>query len=236
MDGPDSNVLVKRALVQSKLMKLDTINSIRRKETVKIRVPFLFYPDMNIKVYWDLWMTLVLVVSCIHTPVDIAFSNSEDHWTANDIMGLVMDIFFLIDILFCFFSAYEDIDEDIIDNRKKIAIHYLSGWFAIDVLAILPIQLFFSSAGKTSNVNEMIRIVRLGKLSKLLKLLKLLRVLKVLKNQSKIMDQMNSFVTLDMGINRIMFFFAIFLMLSHIVSCLWIISANMMDDEEVVVG
>lgn len=210
------------------------MNSLRRNdsEVKRPRVPFLFYPDMSLKIYWDLWMTLVLVVSCIQTPVDIAFSSSNNNWTVNSIMSLIMDIFFLIDILFCFFSAYEDDNDDIIESRKVIAINYISGWFVIDVLAILPVQLFFGTTGEQSNLNEMIRIVRLGKLSKLLKLLKLLRVLKVLKNQGKIMDQMNSFVTLDMGINRICFFFAIFLMLAHIVSCLWIISANMMDDDD----
>jgi hypothetical protein len=140
--------------------------------------------------YWDVLITLILLVSCIQTPIDIAFSGSASNqeWSKNDYLNTVMDLMFLVDILVCFFSAY-DIDDEIIDDRKRIAINYLTGWFLVDTLAIFPVNLFLGGNGDgTSNYNELVRIIRLGKLTKLLKFLKLLRLIKVLKQQNKIMN------------------------------------------------
>lgn len=74
----------------------------------------------------------------------------------------------------------------------------------------------------------MLRIIRLGKLTKLLKLL---RLLKMMKNQSKILNQMDSFVSVDIGVNRIMFFCAMIVLMCHIIACLWIVQANMVESD-----
>lgn len=57
---------------------------------------------------------------------------------------LIIDLIFLLDIFVIFFSAYEDEDLKIQDDRKSIAKNYLKGWFCIDVAAILPIETIFS--------------------------------------------------------------------------------------------
>ena len=84
-------------------------------------------------------------------------------------------------------------DFETIDSHKEIAILYLKGWFWIDLLAILPIQVFMpkedisdvTSTGSGADLNQMVRILRLGRLSKLVKLLKLLRIFKMLKQDKK---------------------------------------------------
>lgn len=65
-----------------------------------------------------------------------------------------------------------------------------------------------------------------------MKFVKLLRLIKIVKGQKKIMSQMNSFMQIGIGMDRIMFFMAMFLMLSHITTCLWVICANFMDADE----
>jgi hypothetical protein len=84
--------------------------------------------------------------------------------------------------------------------------------------------------GESKNINELVRIVRLGKLSKLFKFLKLLRLIKIMKQQNKIMGQMNSFMQVGMGMDRLMFFAFMLIMLCHISSCLWVICANFNED------
>lgn len=37
--------------------------------------PFLFYPEDQYKIYWDLFITVILLASCIITPWRIAFSD-----------------------------------------------------------------------------------------------------------------------------------------------------------------
>lgn len=83
-------------------------------------------------------------------------------------------------MLVIFNSAYITEDFETEDDRKTIAVNYLSSWFIIDLLAILPLQEMTSSSEfKVSNV---LRVLRLGRLSKILKLMKLMRTLRFLKN------------------------------------------------------
>ena len=92
-----------------------------------------------------------------------------------------IDIFFLIDIFFSFNTSLTDEDFQSIEDRKIIAFVYLRGWFIVDVLAILPFELFLGGSG----LNDVVRIARIGRLYRLIKLTKLLRVFKIVKESSK---------------------------------------------------
>ena len=52
-----------------------------------------------------------------------------------------MDIAFIIDIFINFLSSYEKDDGKIVQNFKKIAINYLTGFFWIDFIASFPMDL-----------------------------------------------------------------------------------------------
>ena len=57
-----------------------------------------------------------------------------------------MDTMFFIDMVMSFFTSYQPGgDEEEQTNRKEIAIHYLRTWFILDLFAILPFDLIFSS-------------------------------------------------------------------------------------------
>lgn len=103
-------------------------------------MPCLLYPEDRAKMHWDLLITLVLVVSCMTTPYRIAFGEVDEPlgW---DVLSVVIDSLFLIDIIVIFNSAYYDEEFVIVENRKKIAKAYLSSWFVIDALAIVPFDI-----------------------------------------------------------------------------------------------
>ena len=134
-------------------------------------------------------MTLVLVTSCMTTPVNLAFPADEDStderaWT---IINAIIDLLFLIDIFVIFNTAIYDQYFQIIEDRKQIAIIYLKGWFAIDVLAILPFDLILNAGGLKNGSNAMVRFARIGRLYRLVKLTRLLRVIKIMKDKNKFM-------------------------------------------------
>lgn len=54
----------------------------------------------------------------------------------------MFDVFFFCDIVINFISAYEDDNKKVIDDPSKIAIDYLTGWFFIDIIAVVPIGYF----------------------------------------------------------------------------------------------
>lgn len=142
----------------------------------------MIYPDNNKKDVWDLFMTIILLTSCVVTPYEIAFENDiSEHISGIQIFDWSMDILFLIDMIVIFNSAKYTEDYDIIDNRKVISCDYLKGWFTVDLVSCLPFDIMFEH----SSYNKLVRVARISKLYKLVKLTKLLRILKIIKDQNK---------------------------------------------------
>ena len=85
-----------------------------------------------------------------------------------------------------------------VDHRKEIFWNYFTGWFFIDLMSILPIDVlvvwFTQNNPNTSqsDVNEMMRITKFSKLYKIVKITRLFRLLKVMKNEGKIVKQIGS--------------------------------------------
>ena len=78
----------------------------------------------------------------------------------------------------------------------------------------------------------MVRVARVGKLYKLVKLTKLIRVLKMVKEKSKLLKYIGNFLQLSLGFERLSFFILAFLMMTHILTCLWVMIASFYDDEK----
>jgi len=84
----------------------------------------------------------MLLFTCTATPLRIAFEDSVN--MEIDIAWAIIDNFvdlcFLIDIVLNFFMAYYNDEFKLVDDRKLIRKKYLTTWFTIDVVAILPID------------------------------------------------------------------------------------------------
>jgi hypothetical protein len=187
---------------------------------------YIIYPENRYKGIWDLFMTLVLIITCIQTPLDIAF-DSKDQGKFSEYLDLAINLLFFFDILVIFNSAYYDNDVDIIDNRKEIAKNYIQGWFVIDVLAIVP----FDKMINANDYNQLARVARVGRLYKLVKLTRLFRMLKVVKQRNKLLQYINEFLKIGFGFERLLFFLIVFLILCHLASCLWIIMASLYNSD-----
>jgi len=74
------------------------------------------------------------------TPYDIAFPSTQKENKLYAASLILVDIFFFIDILITFFSAYLNDDEKVVDNHKNIAQNYVKSWFFIDIFSIIPID------------------------------------------------------------------------------------------------
>ena len=134
------------------------------------------------KIWWDVLVSIVLLASCFTTPLNLAFPSAESNEQYAIILW-VMDGMFLVDIVANFLSAYEDEEFQMIDDRKLIAMSYLKGWFSVDVMAILPLDIILSMGGGDvkGNMNSLLRVARIGKLYKLVKITRLVRLIKVIK-------------------------------------------------------
>ena len=190
---------------------------------------WIFYPEDKYKGYWDLFITLILLVTCINTPIQIAFTTSTVGAVSitDDMFSFIIDLMFLADICVIFNSAYYTEDMDMVDDRKMIAKTYLYGWFTIDFLAIMPFDLILNA----TDFSSLVRVARFGKLYKLVKLTRLLRILKIMKEKNKLLKYLNEFLKLGLGFERLFFFILIFFILIHIVTCLWIITGTILSND-----
>ena len=87
------------------------------------------------------------------------------------VINYTVDILFLIEIMINFNLATYDENMDVIEDRYQIAKNYLSGWFTIDLISIIPFDLLVSSGEGT----RLVRMSRLGRIYRILKLIKLIR-------------------------------------------------------------
>ena len=187
----------------------------------KDKKKYLLYPEDQKKVKWDLFITVVLLVSCMLTPYNIAFGDIIEplEWT---IINLSIDAFFFVDIVIIFNSAYYDEEFMIVEDRKQIAKEYMYSWFLVDLLAIVPFDYILVQ----DNYQEIVRFVRLGRISKLIKMTRLLRILKIVKQRSQLLKYLNDFLKIGLGFERLFFFMLIFILMCHILTCLWVMAAQ----------
>ncbi|XP_076328226.1 voltage-gated inwardly rectifying potassium channel KCNH2-like isoform X3 [Tachypleus tridentatus] len=101
------------------------------------------------KAVWD-WIILLLVIyTAIFTPYVAAFLLNETKTKRNKkygedpivIIDLLVDVMFIIDILINFRTTYVNSNEEVVSLPGRIAVHYLRGWFIIDVVAAIPFDL-----------------------------------------------------------------------------------------------
>lgn len=108
-----------------------------------------------------------MIFTCLSTPLYISFhtppEDGIDTWTT---INVIVDIFFAVDIIVNYFSAFYDDDYSIVENIKDIARYYFFGWFFIDLCAIIPFDSFSSSTAEEgdANINAMVRIAKLGRM------------------------------------------------------------------------
>jgi len=125
--------------LEKQMMEMKTEEEIEKFERMRHRdkrKSFMFYPEDQAKANWDLFITVVLIFTCLSTPYRIAFIDKDN--TTWIVLNYSIDLLFLVDIIFIFCTAYNDDDFTIIDDRKQIARGYIYSWFSIDFLAIVP--------------------------------------------------------------------------------------------------
>ena len=77
----------------------------------------LLYPEDPIKKYWDFYITIILLVSCITTPLRIALGDESGEPLEWTIINTFIDTCFGIDIVVVFCSAFYNSEYVIVEDR-----------------------------------------------------------------------------------------------------------------------
>ena len=108
----------------------------------KYKKMFMFYPEDPAKKYWDFYITIVLLISCVVTPLRIAFGDEGGEPIEWQLVNGFIDVMFAIDILVVFCSAFYSSEYMIVEDLWKISEDYLKSWFLVDFISIFPIESF----------------------------------------------------------------------------------------------
>uniref|UniRef100_A0A9J8CG87 Potassium voltage-gated channel subfamily H member 7 n=1 Tax=Cyprinus carpio carpio TaxID=630221 RepID=A0A9J8CG87_CYPCA len=169
------------------------------------------------KAVWD-WLILLLVIyTAILTPYSAAFllNDSEEHKRREcgyscsplNLVDLMVDIMFIIDILINFRTTYVNLNEEVVSHPGKIAIHYFKGWFLIDMVAAIPFDLLIFGSGSDDTTT----------LIGLLKTARLLRLVRVARK----LDRYSEY-----GAAVLMLLMCIFALIAHWLACIWYAIGN----------
>ncbi|XP_069066860.1 potassium voltage-gated channel subfamily H member 2 isoform X1 [Pleurodeles waltl] len=170
------------------------------------------------KAVWD-WLILLLVIyTAIFTPYSAAFllnhvEEIEDlkcGYTCNplNVVDLMVDIMFIIDILINFRTTYVNTNEEVVSHPGKIAIHYFKGWFLIDMVAAIPFDLLIFGSGS----EETTTLIGLLKTARLLRLVRVARKL----------DRYSEY-----GAAVLFLLMCTFALIAHWLACIWYAIGNM---------
>eukprot|EP01135_Chromosphaera_perkinsii_P012164 Nk52_evm2s2604 gene=Nk52_evmTU2s2604 len=200
----------------------------------------VFIPGCTFLKYWYMIFLVVLLYVALIVPYRVGFLIDQNTpWLVIDI---ITDLLFLCDIIVSFMTAYE-IDAKrrkqyspegqvtmvieqpkLVCCRKMIAIHYLTTWFALDVIATFPFYLVFPESTGTTAANKVSRLARLPRILRILRVLKLLSI-------SRLEGYLSTF-NLSTRFQRLVKLLAYFFLVWHILTCFWVFLALVDEDSQ----
>lgn len=204
---------LKRKIYKTYFSEIESRNYIKEieekgfgsKSNSKKNIPFyIISPYSKLKLTWDIFMGLVIVVQFLFLPFDIGFNKEclfqENVYTTMNTIFLIIYLLFATDIAACFITALVDEKGEYNYDIKAIALTYIkSVKFITDILSVLPFDLIIAydltdcfkykfvfnkqlkllmylRADKLSRLNNMIEKFTPAKLIPIFRLFKLLAV------------------------------------------------------------
>jgi len=76
--------------------------------------------------------------------------------TRDAFFSFSVDVTFIVDIIINFRTTFVNSNDEVVSHPIKIAVHYLKGWFIIDLVAAIPFDLLLVGSD-TDEVNSVAR-------------------------------------------------------------------------------
>ena len=140
--------------------------------------------------FWDATATFALLFVALVTPFEVAFlPTAESAADALFVLNRLVDAIFCVDLVLNFFFMYLSFDPTSgtqwVDDPVRVAHHYLTGWFSLDLITILVsvfdiLPMLDDSSSESSSVTQF-RMMRLLRALRLVKLMRLVRASRIFK-------------------------------------------------------
>ena len=177
----------------------------------------VIHPNALVMRRWDLLVIILLAYVAVVTPWEVAFLESSSTISALFVINRIVDFFFLVDIFISFRVQFpRKKGKGWVSDKRLIRNNYLTGWFAVDLLSILPFFVFelLGDEVLTRAARELFGLIRLVKLT---------RVLRVTRVLNRWRDQ----ITLSFSVQALVFYAILIVVICHWLGCLWMLTAKM---------
>ena len=131
-----------------------------------------------------------------------------------DFVYWLITAFYLLDIPYTFNQSVKK-GLTVYSDRRSIALHYLRGWFVVDVIASLPLGWLFALApgGPTAGVGAVLDVIMITKILKMAKISKV----------SAIFRDIRESLSVNPALMRLVTFAFWFATVVHLMACGWVL-------------
>lgn len=186
----------------------------------------IFHPESLLMFFWDIWISVIMIYNTTYIPFSIAFFESNIIYAV--VFDYLVNITMIADLILYFFLPYpKDNNDHYQFDKTEIVTHYLLGWFIIDFISAIPFSSFFHFQKRKEKLAFAKKIViQSNKPEMIFKLFPLLKLLKLIyyNKQKKRKNNANHsllFFWIPTHIRRICSFFFYFVMITHVLGCIW---------------
>lgn len=106
-----------------------------KSKEVFLKATEVLYPDNRFRLFWDLFLMLLILYELLMVPLRLSFDFTEPR--AMQIWEIILNVMFICDIFINFNTGYYS-KGLLVMERRRIVINYLKGWFWIDLIASFP--------------------------------------------------------------------------------------------------
>eukprot|EP00241_Pyramimonas_parkeae_P000106 CAMPEP_0114235452 /NCGR_PEP_ID=MMETSP0058-20121206/6259_1 /TAXON_ID=36894 /ORGANISM="Pyramimonas parkeae, CCMP726" /LENGTH=1092 /DNA_ID=CAMNT_0001347217 /DNA_START=143 /DNA_END=3421 /DNA_ORIENTATION=+ len=127
---------------------------------------------------WDIWLVVLLAYVSTVSPYEISFLQPK-YFDWSWVCNRFLDVCFLFDMVLQFNLSVPGNLGELIVEREAIQAKYLSGWFLIDFMSIVPFDMIPMPASGNDGGFQLrhVRAIRMLRLMKMLRLLRANRML-----------------------------------------------------------
>ncbi|CAE7393743.1 KCNH6 [Symbiodinium sp. CCMP2456] len=206
-----------------KEMKFSILRAQKTKNYIYSKPWYIINPDRNAAASaWQMVVGVCLIFVAVVTPFQVALLDLEID--AVLVMGLCVDFVFLIDMVLQFFTTFpKSTTHGIVWEVRlgKIWWHYLKSWFVLDLVTLIPFDLF-TLAVQSDQLDELQSL----KVFRTLRLVKIMRLAKSSQFMHKIEVPL-SIPYQQMALTR---FLLILAFVCHWLACLWAMTLGLNED------
>jgi CRP-like cAMP-binding protein len=162
---------------------------------------------------WDVLMVAMLMFVVLVTPYEVAYLAADPSVDALFWMNRLVDVTFLVDMVCNFFLGYQVDGARWVVEHDRIAAHYMSSWFAVDLVSMLPFDALPLIAGGDGALTRLsvVRVVRL------LRLFKMVRVVRAMR----IFTRWQERLAIPYAWTQMLSYVALILLMAHWIACAW---------------